>query len=134
MGSAIIPTIDLSPLIAATEYTKSQAAGTVKSNRPVNKIGTETVKKELSRACREYGFFQIVNHGIPVELLNRSLELAKTFYGYPDEEKMKRGPGAPPKGGFTKNPQHLPDRNEFMYIFEPGSPKNVIPENPPQFK
>lgn len=139
MATSIIPTIDLSPFISATEYTKSQVSGTVKSGHSnghvsKNSISKEAVKKEISKACTEYGFFQVVNHGVPVDLLNHSLELAKTFYGYPDEEKMKRGPGAPSQGGFKRNPEHLPDRNEFMYIFEPGSPKNVIPENPPQFK
>lgn len=138
MASPVIPTIDLSPFVTATDCSKSQAVKLGQSNGHVNKnsisVSKEVVKKEISKACREYGFFQIVNHGIPVDLMNYSLELAKTFYGLPDEEKMKRHPGAPTQGGFNKNPEHLPDRNEFMYIFEPGSPKNVIPENPPQFK
>ncbi|XP_074358269.1 flavonol synthase/flavanone 3-hydroxylase-like isoform X2 [Apium graveolens] len=123
-----IPTIDLSPLITATATKDVLVNG--------RHVSRKVVKEEISKACREYGFFQIVNHGIPVDLMNSSLELAKTFFEYPEEEKIKcvAGPGVPKPAGFSKQPLHSPDKNEYLSIFQAGSPHNVLPPNPPQFK
>ena len=43
----------------------------------------------IGQACSEYGFFQILNHGVPHALMSRALHLSKTFFEYPDEEKLK---------------------------------------------
>lgn len=47
------------------------------------------VINEVSQACSEYGFFQVMNHGVPQDLLNNSLYMYKTFFDYPKEEKLK---------------------------------------------
>ncbi|KAK3030605.1 hypothetical protein RJ639_039691 [Escallonia herrerae] len=36
-------------------------------------------KKKVGKACLEYDFFQLVNHGVPLDLMNGALELSKTF-------------------------------------------------------
>ncbi|XP_020571629.1 LOW QUALITY PROTEIN: protein DMR6-LIKE OXYGENASE 2-like [Phalaenopsis equestris] len=45
--------------------------------------------RSLSRACQEYGFFQIVNHGIPSESLLSLLSSARRFFELSCEEREK---------------------------------------------
>eukprot|EP01006_Ploeotia_vitrea_P026633 TRINITY_DN59590_c0_g2_i1.p1 TRINITY_DN59590_c0_g2~~TRINITY_DN59590_c0_g2_i1.p1 ORF type:complete len:637 (+),score=55.78 TRINITY_DN59590_c0_g2_i1:73-1911(+) len=47
------------------------------------------VALELSKVCQEVGFFQIVNHGIPLSWMDRILEQAKLFFSLPKEKKNK---------------------------------------------
>jgi len=45
--------------------------------------------ERLSNACQEWGFFQIVNHGIPHSLLDGIKDVAKEFFNLPLQEKQK---------------------------------------------
>ncbi|KAI4341319.1 hypothetical protein MLD38_026054 [Melastoma candidum] len=45
--------------------------------------------KSLSDACRDYGFFQLVNHGIPEEVTRGIVEVSKKFFELPFEERSK---------------------------------------------
>lgn len=63
-----IPTIDLQGLDA--------------SNR------SEIIQK-IAHACRNYGFFQIVNHGVPEEVINNMMSVSKEFFNLPESERMK---------------------------------------------
>ncbi|KAK6281501.1 hypothetical protein POUND7_015326 [Theobroma cacao] len=45
------------------------------------------VVEQISKACEEYGFFQIVNHGIPVELCDKMMAVITDFFELPPEEK-----------------------------------------------
>lgn len=113
-----IPTVDLSPFFIGGDDGKTKA------------------KKLISEACSDYGFFQIVNHGVPLNLLRRALELSKTFFEYPVEEKSKSSPehGAPLPAGYRRQPEHSPDKNEYLLMFPPGSNFNLYPRDPPLFK
>ncbi|KAF3432124.1 hypothetical protein FNV43_RR26863 [Rhamnella rubrinervis] len=42
---------------------------------------------QISRACRKFGFFQIVNHGIALETLERTVSSIKAFHDQPNEMK-----------------------------------------------
>ncbi|XP_072963244.1 flavanone 3-dioxygenase 2-like [Typha angustifolia] len=44
---------------------------------------------QIAHACQSYGFFQVVNHGIPVELLTEVMAIALQFFRLPPEEKAK---------------------------------------------
>ncbi|XP_060197843.1 protein SRG1 [Lycium barbarum] len=44
---------------------------------------------KLSSACEEWGFFQVINHGIDLELLERMEKIAMEFFMLPLEEKQK---------------------------------------------
>ncbi|KAJ0049350.1 hypothetical protein Pint_15215 [Pistacia integerrima] len=114
-----IPTVDLSPFF-----------------RENDEDGKKKAIEVIREACSTYGFFQIVNHGVPPTLLCRALELSKTFFGYSDEEKLKSSPGsgAPLPAGYSRQPLHSPDKNEYLLMFPPSSTFNVYPENPPEFK
>ncbi|ONK76008.1 uncharacterized protein A4U43_C03F22870 [Asparagus officinalis] len=50
-----------------------------------------TLITEIEGACRDWGFFQVINHGVPFELLERVQSLAKEFFALPMEEKKRVG-------------------------------------------
>ncbi|CAA0834526.1 KAR-UP oxidoreductase 1 [Striga hermonthica] len=52
------------------------------SRRPV-------VVEEIANACRLYGFFQVINHGIPEPILNKALSVATDFFNLPTQDKAK---------------------------------------------
>ncbi|KAL8209485.1 hypothetical protein R6Q57_006217 [Mikania cordata] len=119
MPTPAIPTVDLSPfLTAGDEYARKKAMDTI------------------AEACTDYGFFQIVNHGVPLDLMNQAMLLSKTFFNYSDEMKRESssGPDAPLPSGYNKQPDHSPDKNEYLLMFPPESPFNVLPDNPPDFR
>ncbi|KAK9136949.1 hypothetical protein Sjap_007543 [Stephania japonica] len=66
-----IPIVDLSNLFEGDED---------QFQRELIKLGT---------SCQEWGFFQVVNHGIDKELLERMEKLTKEFFMLPLEEKKK---------------------------------------------
>ncbi|XP_050208839.1 jasmonate-induced oxygenase 1-like [Mercurialis annua] len=43
---------------------------------------------KISMACREWGFFQVVNHGVSPELMDSGRELWRRFFHLPMEEKQ----------------------------------------------
>lgn len=48
----------------------------------------------LAAACREWGFFQITNHGISKELYDKIHSLSKDLFSLPSETKLKLGPSS----------------------------------------
>ncbi|XP_047070028.1 flavanone 3-dioxygenase 2-like [Lolium rigidum] len=44
---------------------------------------------EIDQACRTYGFFQVINHGISEELLEKVMAVGLEFFRLPPEEKAK---------------------------------------------
>ncbi|KAK4418931.1 putative 2-oxoglutarate-dependent dioxygenase [Sesamum alatum] len=49
----------------------------------------EKTAEMISGACREWGFFQVVNHGVRQELMGRAREAWREFFKLPLEEKQK---------------------------------------------
>ncbi|KAK8595984.1 hypothetical protein V6N13_000650 [Hibiscus sabdariffa] len=50
------------------------------------------VKESICEAAAEWGFFQIINHGVPLEVLDAVRESAHRFFGLPNEERSKYWP------------------------------------------
>lgn len=66
-----IPVIDVSGLQAA-DYTSAAAA----------------VGRQIAAACRDTGFFYIVGHGVPAEVVDGVFEANRTFHARADREKL----------------------------------------------
>ena len=67
-----VPLIDLSPIIIGGDDPKSAA-----------------VVGEIGRACEEWGFFQVINHGVAAEKRRRAEAAAREFFAMAAEEKGK---------------------------------------------
>ncbi|PHT60685.1 hypothetical protein CQW23_03048 [Capsicum baccatum] len=44
--------------------------------------------QQVRLVCKELGFFQVVNHGIPESVMKDALDVATEFFALPNEEKM----------------------------------------------
>ncbi|GAB4858619.1 Protein DOWNY MILDEW RESISTANCE 6 [Ancistrocladus abbreviatus] len=61
-------------------------------NVPVIDLGFDDeaqINHQIREACRNYGFFQVVNHGVPKEAVKEMLRVADEFFKLPVEEKLK---------------------------------------------
>ncbi|MED6126156.1 hypothetical protein PIB30_075597 [Stylosanthes scabra] len=71
-----VPVIDLSPLLK-------------ESNNSNDEEVREKCKSEIARACREWGFFHVVKHGISSEVLNGLRIEQEKVFKIPFDEKKK---------------------------------------------
>ncbi|KAF7822375.1 hyoscyamine 6-dioxygenase [Senna tora] len=44
--------------------------------------------KHILKASEEYGFFQVINHGVCKELMEETMKVLKEFHGMSEEEKV----------------------------------------------
>ncbi|KAF8780188.1 hypothetical protein HU200_001853 [Digitaria exilis] len=56
---------------------------------PVVDLAGPDVVSRIGQACATHGFFQVVNHGVPLELMAAMLAVAYDFFRLPPEEKAK---------------------------------------------
>lgn len=70
---SIIPIIDLTPFLREGATREEQLA----------------VANQIGRACEEVGFFVIVGHGIPAEVIDNVWKTTRQFFDLGDAEKME---------------------------------------------
>lgn len=66
-----IPTIDLSPLLGGSARARREVA------------------ERIDAACTDIGFFMVVGHGVPGDLIDKTRDRAIAFFALPAAEKMK---------------------------------------------
>src|SRR5664279_5451001 len=54
---------------------------------PIVDLHSRTAAAEIDRACREFGFFAIRNHGVDNNLRQSVLQVAVDFFGRDETEK-----------------------------------------------
>ncbi|KAK6155478.1 hypothetical protein DH2020_009726 [Rehmannia glutinosa] len=80
--SYVRPVPDRPKLLEVTDY----------HNAPIIDLGCgdrKFIVQQIAQACQQYGFFQVINHGVARETMEKMLEVANEFFGLPMEEKMK---------------------------------------------
>ncbi|KAF8391079.1 hypothetical protein HHK36_023379 [Tetracentron sinense] len=65
------------------------------SGIPVIDLSKPDSKALLVKACEEFGFFKLINHGVPLEFMTRLESEALKFFSLPQSEKEKAGPPDP---------------------------------------
>ncbi|CAM6084381.1 unnamed protein product [Calypogeia fissa] len=156
-----LPIIDLSPVLKLqslrTEIEQLEADSGTRSGLEAEIKACEAAKSDIAKAiraaCEEYGFFQIINSGFLMEVVDQFRESCRQIFDLPFEEKVKIKetpiPGKPSLLGYTEitrnnaftrmNPAHswsegfdvesparmYPDRvKEIANILWPGEPEN----------
>jgi isopenicillin N synthase-like dioxygenase len=92
----------------------------------------------IDTACREWGFFQVVNHGIPRDVIDRMTGEMHAFFALPTEAKRAISRSEENPLGFydrelTKNALDLKE----IYDFGPGNGRAIHPQWPkgmPEFR
>ncbi|WJX61945.1 hypothetical protein P8452_46992 [Trifolium repens] len=52
-----------------------------------NNTSSLEVVHKISKACEEFGFFQIVNHGVPEQVCNKMMKAITSLFELPSEER-----------------------------------------------
>ncbi|KAK7308570.1 hypothetical protein VNO77_42188 [Canavalia gladiata] len=112
----------------------------------------EGIVKEIGKACKEWGFFQVINHGSGLQSRKRIDAVSRKFFGLSLEEKKKVKRDAMQVMGYhdsehTKNVRDWKEVYEFVVeepTLMPASLHphdkevtqwfNKWPQNPPEFR
>ncbi|XP_031287576.1 protein DOWNY MILDEW RESISTANCE 6-like [Pistacia vera] len=52
--------------------------------------GDSKLAQQIGDACKCFGFFQVIDHGMSLEEVEKTLKVARKFCRLPVEEKLKR--------------------------------------------
>lgn len=106
----------------------------------------ENLVRLISEASREWGIFQVVNHGIPVDVIEKLQEVGKQFFELPQEEKEVIAKPPPSSGsrsleGYGTSLQKDAEGKKgwvdhLFHILWPPSAINLKfwPQNPPSYR
>ncbi|XP_022756143.1 feruloyl CoA ortho-hydroxylase 1-like [Durio zibethinus] len=72
------------------------------------------VIESICQAASKWGFFQIINHGIPLEVLNSVKEAAHRFFGLPNEERKKYWTGNSPSDTVALKTSFVPQAEAVL--------------------
>ncbi|KAI4337785.1 hypothetical protein L6164_016160 [Bauhinia variegata] len=103
----------------------------------------DVVVKQMAKACSDWGFCLITDHGISPTLIQRLQEVGQEFFALPQQEKEAYA-NDPSTGSFegygTKMTKNLEEKIEwidyYFHIMAPPSKANYDfwPKNPPSYR
>jgi len=76
-------------------YIKNCMASTFSSTIPIVDLSKPDAKTLIVKACEEFGFFKVINHGVPMEPISQLETETLKFFSMPLNEKEKAGPPNP---------------------------------------
>ncbi|KAK4384775.1 protein DOWNY MILDEW RESISTANCE 6 [Sesamum angolense] len=113
-------------------------------NAPIVDLGCADrtfIVQQIAQACQNYGFFQVINHGVLEEVVEKMLAVADEFFHLPVEEKMKLYSNDPSKTtrlSTSSNPPKETIHNWRDYLRIHCHPLDKYakewPTNPPSFR
>lgn len=62
---------------------------------PLVDLSKPESKNQIIKACEEFGFFKVINHGVPLEFISNLESEATKFFSLPVSEKEKTWPPQP---------------------------------------
>lgn len=65
-----------------------------------NKSARKEICKKIVDACEDWGIFQVIDHGVDLNLISQMTNLARDFFALPPEEKLRFDMSGGKKGGF----------------------------------
>lgn len=97
----------------------------------INRLQDPETLSQLDRACRDWGFFQVVNHGIPQDTIDNIFRQASAFFALPLDKKLEISRTQENLWGFydkelTKNVIDL----KQVFDFGPANGRNLLPQWP----
>ncbi|KAI9181158.1 hypothetical protein LWI28_011989 [Acer negundo] len=139
--------------IQAQEHRPAKSFFTYAEGIPlIDLSSTDGLVSEIGNACKNWGFFQVVNHGVPLEKRQKLVDSSIKFFGLPLEEKRKIRRNEKQVLGYhdtehTKNVRDWKEVFDFTakepYVlpasYEPHDEElvelnNVWPQDPPELK
>ena len=120
-----------------TDGTKNELEGVpvIDLSRAANDSSEEDddVVKEIAKACSEFGFFQVINHGIDDNLVKNYVEQCKLYFQLPHETKLQwKRNDANARGFFDDElTKQRKDWKQALDFGVPGSRDWSLPDDDP---
>ncbi|KAL4187015.1 hypothetical protein AMTRI_Chr09g16780 [Amborella trichopoda] len=119
------------------EVTPCDAVPVINLNNP-NKT---QIVKQIQSACESYGFFQVVEHGIPEESIKAMQQIGKDFFNLPLQEKLQHYSDDPAKKfrlstSFNVKKEKIHNWRDYLrlHCYPLEDYVHEWPSNPPSFK
>ncbi|KAM0954538.1 putative gibberellin 2-beta-dioxygenase [Dioscorea sansibarensis] len=89
----------------------------------------EIVQEEIVNACEEYGFFKVINHAMPNDVVAKMEAVGLEFFSKPVKEKQQAGPANPlGYGSKTIGPNGDTGEVEYLLLHANQLPAKIICE------
>nr|AYM45134.1 flavonol synthase [Fagopyrum tataricum] len=122
-----------------SEVVHSDSIPIIDMNKELN-----DVVQQVAQASQEYGFFQIINHGVSDNLYKKAMEVVTEFFHLPPEEKARFSEGLVKGmkvfGYYLKEQTGDPEMHMWSeivsHLWHPSDPTftRPLPQNPPQYR
>ncbi|XP_039040719.1 S-norcoclaurine synthase 1-like [Hibiscus syriacus] len=109
----------------------------------MSKLDNDGERRNLHLACRNWGFFQLINHGVADEVIGKMKINLQEFFKLPLEEKMAFGKTLDNPEGYGQDirssdleDQKLEWKDILLLVAQPMSLRKMRfrPTNPPSFR